>query len=110
MKYNRIIIFFIFLGAFAAAYQIGSFSEVNDEEARKFIEEFEELVKDIDAVGIFLHIPNGVKNNSASGGIPASCGVTDTIEANAYPVDQAEKRPHATPNPGINIGSAIVVL
>ena len=55
MKYNRIIIFFIFLGAFAAAYQIGSFSEVSDEEARKFIEEFEELVKDIDSVGIFLH-------------------------------------------------------
>ncbi len=52
---NRFIIFFIFLGAFAASYQIGSFSEVNDEEARKFIEEFEELVKDIDAVGIFVH-------------------------------------------------------
>lgn len=55
MNSKRIIFFFIFLGAFAAAYQIGSFSEVNDEEARKFIEEFEELVRDIDSVGIFLH-------------------------------------------------------
>ena len=34
----------------------------------------------------------------------------ETIEAKANPVDQAEKSPHATPNPGINIGSAIVVL
>ena len=26
------------------------------------------------------------------------------------PVDQAENNPHATPNPGINIGNAKVVL
>ena len=32
------------------------------------------------------------------------------IEANANPVDQAEKNPHAIPNPGINMGNAIVVL
>ena len=39
-----------------------------------------------------------------------SSGVIDVMAAKAYPVDQAEKRPHAVPNPGINIGKAIVVL
>ncbi len=40
---------------FAAAYQIGSLSSVSEEEANAFMEEFEELVLDIDAFGIFLH-------------------------------------------------------
>ncbi|WP_249111196.1 stage II sporulation protein M [Nitrosopumilus sp. K4] len=43
------------MGLFSAAYQIGSMSEVSDEEANTFMGEFEELVKDIDAVGIFVH-------------------------------------------------------
>lgn len=55
MNSKRIILFFIFLGAFAALYQVGSVTEVDDEEAKKFIEEFEDLVADIDAIGIFLH-------------------------------------------------------
>jgi len=51
----RIILFFIFLGLFAAAYQIGSMSTVSEEEANAFMAEFEELVLDIDAFGIFTH-------------------------------------------------------
>ncbi len=51
----RIIIFFIFLGIFAAAFQIGSMTSVSEEEADAFMKEFEELVLDIDAFGIFVH-------------------------------------------------------
>ena len=55
MNKIRIIIFFIFLGFFAAAYQIGSMSTVSEEEAKAFMVEFEDLVLDIDAFGIFVH-------------------------------------------------------
>lgn len=51
----RVIIFFIFLGVFAATYQIGSMSSVSQEEAEIFMSEFEKLVLDIDAFGIFTH-------------------------------------------------------
>jgi len=51
----RIIIFFIFMGLFTVVFQIGSMSEVSEEDANIFMEEFEDLVKDIDAMGIFLH-------------------------------------------------------
>ncbi len=51
----RIIIFFIFLGIFATAYQIGSMTSVSEEEANAFMSEFKELVLDIDAFGIFVH-------------------------------------------------------
>jgi len=55
MSKIRIITFFIFMGLFTTAYQIGSMSTVSQEEATTFMSEFEKLVKDIDAVGIFLH-------------------------------------------------------
>ena len=55
MNRVRIITFFIFLGIFAATYQIGSMSSVSEEEASTFMAEFEELVLDIDAFGIFVH-------------------------------------------------------
>jgi len=55
MNKIRIIIFFIFLGIFAAAFQIGSMTSVTEEEAEAFMSEFEELVLDIDAFGIFTH-------------------------------------------------------
>jgi len=54
--------------------------------------------------------PNGVKKRIESGGISPTSGIVVTIAAKANPVDQAENSPHATPNPGINIGSAIVKL
>jgi len=43
------------MGLFSTAYQIGSMSQVSEEEANTFMSEFEKLVADIDAVGIFLH-------------------------------------------------------
>lgn len=43
------------MGIFAGIFQIGAISEVNDEEARMFMEEFEKLVDGIDANGIFFH-------------------------------------------------------
>ena len=43
------------MGLFTVVFQIGSMSEVSEEEAIIFMEEFEKLVKDIDAMGIFLH-------------------------------------------------------
>jgi len=51
----RIITFFVFLGLFAAAFQIGSISTVSMEDANAFMAEFEALVLDIDAFGIFTH-------------------------------------------------------
>jgi len=55
MNNIRIITFFVFLGIFVAAFQIGSMSSVSEEEANAFMAEFEELVLDIDAFGIFVH-------------------------------------------------------
>jgi hypothetical protein len=52
---KRILVFFIFMGLFSLSYQIGAMSEVNEEEALEFMKEFEELIEEIDAVGIFLH-------------------------------------------------------
>ena len=52
---NRVIMFFIFLGIFTITYQIGSMSSVSEEDANAFMAEFEELVLDIDAFGIFVH-------------------------------------------------------
>lgn len=43
------------MGLFSATYQIGSMSQVSKEEANTFMSEFEKLVTDIDAIGIFLH-------------------------------------------------------
>jgi len=51
----RIILFFIFLGIFAAVFQLGSMTSVSEEDAKAFMSEFEELVLDIDAFGIFTH-------------------------------------------------------
>lgn len=55
MNNIRIITFFVFLGIFITAFQIGSMSSVSEEEANAFMAEFEELVLDIDAFGIFTH-------------------------------------------------------
>ncbi len=55
MNKIRIITFFVFLGLFAALFQLGSLSSVTEEEAEAFMAEFEDLVLDIDAFGIFIH-------------------------------------------------------
>ena len=51
----RIITFFVFMGLFTAVFQLGTMSEVSEEEANIFMEEFEKLIEDIDAMGIFVH-------------------------------------------------------
>ena len=55
MNKIRIIIFFAFLVIFTVIFQLGSMSTVSEEEANLFMEEFEKLVLDIDAFGIFVH-------------------------------------------------------
>ena len=55
MNKNRIILFFIFLTVFTIIFQLGSMSTVSQEEADLFMVEFEKLVLDIDAFGIFVH-------------------------------------------------------
>jgi uncharacterized membrane protein SpoIIM required for sporulation len=55
MSKNRIITFFVFMGLFSAVFQVGSMSQVTEEDANTFMDEFEKLVKNIDAMGIFLH-------------------------------------------------------
>ncbi len=55
MNKIRIITFFVFLGIFTGIFQLGSMSTVSEEEAALFIKEFEKLVLDIDAFGIFVH-------------------------------------------------------
>lgn len=52
---KRTITFFIFVGLFSASYFIGSQSEVSHEDALAFQEEFNNLIEDIDGIGIFLH-------------------------------------------------------
>ena len=53
--------------------------------------------------------PNGV-NRTANGLSELSSGVPAEIAANANPVEYAENSPQATPNPGINMGNAIIAL
>ena len=55
MSRIRIIAFFVFMGLFSAAFQLGSMSEVTEEEANIFMEEFKKLIEDIDGIGIFVH-------------------------------------------------------
>ena len=43
------------MGLFTASYFIGSQMEVSQEDAELFMEEFDELIDDIDGIGIFLH-------------------------------------------------------
>ena len=49
------ITFFIFIGLFSASYFIGSQSQISHEDALTFQEEFNNLIEDIDGIGIFLH-------------------------------------------------------
>lgn len=51
----RISTFFVFMGLYTLAYQIGAMSEVGDDESSAFIEEFGELMDSIDAFGIFAN-------------------------------------------------------
>ena len=43
------------MGLFTVVFQIGTMLEVSEEDANIFMEEFEKLIEDIDAIGIFVH-------------------------------------------------------
>jgi hypothetical protein len=51
----RIVTFFVFIGLFSAAFQIGAISEVSDEDANVFVQEFLSQTEAIDGIGIFLN-------------------------------------------------------
>jgi len=51
----RIITFFILLGLFSAAFQIGSISDVSDDEAKALMSDFEDLVAGVEGTGIFIN-------------------------------------------------------
>ena len=52
---NRIILFFVFLGIFSASFAIGAEVKVSEEESKIILEQFESLIGNIDAIGIFSH-------------------------------------------------------
>ena len=52
---NRIILFFVFLGVFSASFAVGAEVQVSEEESAIVLEEFESLIGEIDAIGIFTH-------------------------------------------------------
>jgi len=52
---NRIILFFVFLGIFSASFAIGAEVQVSEEESKIILEQFESLIENIDAIGIFSH-------------------------------------------------------
>jgi len=52
---NRIVLFFVFLGIFSASFAIGAEVQVSEEDSAIILEEFESLIAEIDAVGIFVH-------------------------------------------------------
>ena len=52
---NRIVLFFIFLGIFSASFAIGAEVKVSEEESAIILEQFESLIDEIDAIGIFSH-------------------------------------------------------
>lgn len=52
---KRLLTFLIFVGLFTLSYWLGSQTEVSREDAEAFKAQFEELIDDIDGIGIFLH-------------------------------------------------------
>ena len=52
---NRIVLSFIFLGIFSASFAVGAEVQVSEEESAIILEQFETLILEIDAVGIFVH-------------------------------------------------------
>ena len=54
-KKKRLLIFLIFIGIFLVAYSVGAATPVSDEDAMAFLEEFNQAIEGIDAIGIFVH-------------------------------------------------------
>ncbi|WP_338037100.1 hypothetical protein [Nitrosopumilus maritimus] len=55
MNIKRVVWFFVFMGIYSLIFQIGSMSEPTREEVEVFMEEFENVTEDIDAIGLFVH-------------------------------------------------------
>ena len=55
MYKKRIIWFFVFMGMYSLIFQIGSMAEPTGEEVAVFMDEFEAVTGDIDAIGLFVH-------------------------------------------------------
>ena len=90
---NRIVLFFIFLGIFSASFAIGAEVEVSEEESAIVLEEFETLLDEIDAVGIFSHntllaLPMFIPGFGIAWGAFAafSTGMAFSVLQNANPV------------------------
>ena len=54
-KKKRLLIFLIFICIFLVAYSVGAATPVSDEDAMAFLEEFNQAIEGIDAIGIFVH-------------------------------------------------------
>ncbi len=52
---NRIILFFVFMTIFSVSFAVGAEIQVSEEESKIVLEQFEAIIEDIDAVGIFVH-------------------------------------------------------
>ncbi|HEU04578.1 MAG TPA: stage II sporulation protein M [Nitrosopumilus sp.] len=52
---KRLLTFLIFVGLFTLSFWIGSMWDVPQEDAEAFLEEFQDLIEDIDGPGIFAH-------------------------------------------------------
>ncbi len=52
---KRILIGLIFVGVFISSFSIGAEIKVSNEDATKFLNEFQQAVEGIDAIGIFAH-------------------------------------------------------
>ena len=81
------------MAIFSASFAIGSEIEVSEEESAIFLEEFESIVKDIDAIGIFVHntslaLPMFIPGfGIAWGAFSAfSTGMAFSVLTDAYPV------------------------
>lgn len=54
-KKTRLAFFAVFVGFFLASYMVGAAYKMSDEEQQTFLNDFQGLTEDIDAIGIFLH-------------------------------------------------------
>ena len=54
IKYH-VLVFFVFVGIFSLFYQIGAMSQISASDASNILKEFETLVYDTDALGIFAN-------------------------------------------------------
>ena len=96
---NRIVFFFIFLGIFSVSFAAGAEVQVSEEESAIVLEQFESLIGNIDAVGIFVHnlslsIPMFIPGFGIAWGAFAafSTGMAFSVLQNANPMLEISHR------------------